>query len=114
MSPVPIVRGTVIGVYIPARTFLPSVVLPLRVVGTTSNDVANIGVCHTSDSQATTVIDCASGSNEPNATLHVEATIGMCIVLVSHSQPHLSLYSMLGLAMQDCGDHEICHVIRCY
>ena len=73
--PVPIVKDTVLGVYMPSDG-------PLPVIGTTSNDVANIGVCHTSDSQTTTVIDCVSGSNEPNMVLHVEATIGMYVSII--------------------------------
>ena len=70
--PVSIVKGTVLGVYMPSNR-------PLPVIGTTSNDVTNIGVCHTSDNQTTTVIGCVSGSNEPNMVLHVEATIGMSV-----------------------------------
>ena len=70
--PVSIVKGTVLGVHMSSNR-------PLPVIGTTSNDVDDIGVCHTSDSQTTTVIDCVSGSNEPNMVLHVEATIGMSV-----------------------------------
>ena len=71
--PVSIVKDTVLGVYMPSDR-------PLPVIGTTSNDVTNIGVCHTSDTQATTMtLDCVSESNEPNMVLHVEATIGMSV-----------------------------------
>ena len=72
--PVSIVKDTVLGVYIGLSSNRQ-----LPVIGTTSNDVANIGIYYTSDSQTTTVIGCTSGSNEPNMVLHVEATIGMSV-----------------------------------
>ena len=67
--PLPVVKGAVLGVLISSNK-------PLPVIGTTSDDVANIGACR-SHSKSTTEINCVSGSNEPNIVLHVEATIGM-------------------------------------
>ena len=67
--PVPIVKGTVVGVYMPSAFNDP-----LPVIGTTTDSVDNIGVCQSSDFITSTTIDCVS---EPMMVLHVEATIGM-------------------------------------
>ena len=67
--PVPIVKGSIVGVY------MPSVFnVPLPVIGTTTDSADNIGVCQSDDSFSVTTITCVS---EPMMALHVEATIGM-------------------------------------
>ena len=64
-------KGSVVGVYI------PNINRPMPVIGTTtSNNVNNIGLCQTEQSQTATVINCPSGSNEPQKMLHVQAIIG--------------------------------------
>ena len=54
---------------------MPSILnVALPVIGTTTDSVANIGVCQSNDFITSNIIDCVS---EPNMVLHVEATIGM-------------------------------------
>ena len=69
-SPVPIVKDTILGVYIPSGKTLP-------VIGNATNNGANIGACYANVSQETKMIDCVSGLNQPTTVLHVEAIIGM-------------------------------------
>ena len=100
--PVPIVKGTILGVYMPSDR-------PLPVIGTTSNDVDDIGVCHTSDGRTTTVIDCGSGANEPNMVLHVEATIGGPIDcdnpgVPNNGQAHGNIYTYNSVIKYTCNE----------
>ena len=48
----------------------------MPVIGTTTGNVANIGLCQTEQMEAATMINCSMGANEPQKMLHVQAIIG--------------------------------------
>ena len=63
-------KGSVVGVYI------RDISRPMPVIGTTTGNVANIGLCQTEQMEAATMINCSMGANEPQKMLHVQANIG--------------------------------------
>ena len=56
--------------------YIPNINKAMPVIGTTNNNINDIGLCQIEQSQTATVIDCSSGSNEPQKMLHIEAIIG--------------------------------------
>ena len=63
-------RGSVVGVYI------QNIARPMPVIGTTTSNVANIGLCQTEQMETATTINCSMGANKPQKMLHVQAVIG--------------------------------------
>ena len=63
-------RGSVVGVYI------QNIARPMPVIGTTTSNVANIGLCQTERMETVTTINCSMGANEPQKMLHVQAIVG--------------------------------------
>ena len=63
-------RGSVVGVYI------QNIARPMPVIGTTTDNVANIGLCQTERMETATTINCSMGANEPQKMLHVQAIVG--------------------------------------
>ena len=63
-------RGSVVGVYI------QNIARPMPVIGTTDDNVDNIGLCQTERMETATTINCSMGANEPRKMLHVQAVIG--------------------------------------
>ena len=65
-SPVPIVRGTVLGVYLPSSN-------PLPVLGTSTANIGT-GICRSNSMLGENTLTCTPRSN---VALHVEAIISM-------------------------------------
>ena len=65
-------RGSVVGVYVGDGI----ISRPMPVIGTTTDTVANIGLCQTEQMEAATMINCSMGANKPQKMLHVQAVIG--------------------------------------